>query len=158
MNGKRAGAAPDAEDGARGTRILIFEDDLGYAESLAVLLRQAGYELVIANHFSTALQALADAHPPDLLITDIVMPPGQVNGLAMARMARMKRRAIRVLYMTGYDISCAESEAFGPILRKPVTNDQVLAQVGRCTLLRLGFGSRARELQRCANGPRFMAL
>ncbi len=131
MNGERAGTASNAEDGAGGTRILIFEDDPGYAEALGALLRRAGYELVIATHFSTALQALGDARPPDLLIADIVMPPGQVNGLAMARMARMKRRGIRVLYMTGYDISRAESEAFGPILRKPVTDEQMLAQVDR---------------------------
>ena len=118
-------------DAAHASRILIFDDDPGYAEALGSLLRQAGYDPVIATHFTTALRALASARPLDMLITDIVMPPGQVNGLAMARMARMKRRGIRVLYVTGYDLPGADREAFGPVLRKPVADDLMLFQVQR---------------------------
>lgn len=117
------------EAAPRASRILIFEDDPGYAEALGALLREAGYEPVVATHFTTALQALASARPPDLLITDIVMPPGQVNGLALARMARMKRPGIQVMYVTAYDIPQANQEAFGPVLRKPVPDEIILSQV-----------------------------
>ena len=115
----------------RTQRILIFEDDSGYAEALGSLLRHAGYEPLVATHFTSALEALANPQPPDLLITDIVMPPGQVNGLAMARMARMKRRGIRVLYVTGYDLPGTDREAFGPVLRKPIADNVMLSHVQR---------------------------
>ncbi|HEY2616578.1 MAG TPA: hybrid sensor histidine kinase/response regulator, partial [Acetobacteraceae bacterium] len=68
--------------------------------------------------------------PVDLLLTDIVMP-GSVNGIALSRMARLRRRDLKVMYLTGYNIPGVEREALGPILRKPVDNDVLLDEIGR---------------------------
>ena len=114
----------------RAPHILIYEDDPNYAYALSALLRQAGYEATVATHFTAALSELESASPPDLLIADIVVPEGEVNGLAMARMARMKRRTIKVLYVTAYDLTKEiELEAVGPILKKPVADERLFAEV-----------------------------
>lgn len=116
----------------RAPRILIYEDDPSYAYALSVLLRQAGYEATVATHFATALGELESTDPPDVLIAEIVVPTGEVNGLAMARMARMKNRKIKVLYVTAYDLTAEiKLEAVGPILQKPVANDELIAEVRR---------------------------
>jgi CheY-like chemotaxis protein len=46
---------------------------------------------LLAPDHRLALQILESSQPLDLLITDVVMP-GHVNGFALARMARMRRR------------------------------------------------------------------
>jgi len=115
----------------RAALVLVFEDNEALAYSLAAILRSAGFEGEVATHFWVALAALEGSNPPDLLVTDIVMPAGEVNGMAMARMARMKRPAIKILYVTGYNLQEAEREALGPILRKPVSEIELLSAVHR---------------------------
>ena len=50
--------------------------------------------------------------------------PDSVNGIALSRMARLRRRDLKVIYITGYSIPGVEREALGPILRKPVDNQR----------------------------------
>ena len=114
---------------ARG-RILVFEDDEIYSDTLGKVLRGAGFDVTVTTHFHPALQAL-DADPSiGLLVADIVVSSG-VNGVALSRMARMRRREIKVIYLTGYDLPGVEREALGPILRKPVTEETLIAEVQR---------------------------
>jgi DNA-binding NtrC family response regulator len=111
-------------------RILVFDDDIDYGQTLAAVLRQAGFHVIVASHFHPALEALERDPPIDLLLADIVVPAG-VNGVALSRMARMRRRSIKIIYLTGYDLPGAETEALGPILRKPVPHDLLIAEVRR---------------------------
>jgi hypothetical protein len=60
--------------------------------------------------------------------------PDRVNGMALTRMARMRRRDIRVIYLSGYDIPGLEREAHGTLLRKPVGDDLLLAEIARTLL------------------------
>jgi hypothetical protein len=46
-------------------------------------------------------------------------------------MARLRRRELKVIYLTGYSIPGADREAMGPILRKPVDNQELLEEIGR---------------------------
>jgi CheY-like chemotaxis protein len=55
--------------------------------------------------------------------------PDRVNGLALARMARLRRPGLGVIYLTAYDIPGADEEALGQILRKPFDSDQLLRAV-----------------------------
>jgi CheY-like chemotaxis protein len=57
--------------------------------------------------------------------------PDSVNGIALSRMARLRRRNLRVVYLTGYDIPGADREALGPILRKPVDEQALINEVER---------------------------
>lgn len=115
--------------GTREPRILVFDDDEGSAYAVAAMLRSAGYHVDIATHFSPALQVIEGSTPPDLLVADIVVPPGQVHGFALARMAHMKRPDLKVIFLTGYETPTIEQGALGPILRKPVSEELLLATV-----------------------------
>jgi CheY-like chemotaxis protein len=108
--------------------ILFVEDDEASRTTFAAVLQRAGYIVHLAPDFRLALQLLEGDQPIDLLLTDIVMPD-RVNGLALARMARLRRPQIKILYMTGYDIPGLEGEALGPILRKPFEDEALLNAV-----------------------------
>ncbi len=62
---------PDANLSAR--RILIVDDNTDAADSLAILLRLSGHEVITAYEGQTAL-ALAGIEAPDVVICDISMP------------------------------------------------------------------------------------
>jgi CheY-like chemotaxis protein len=108
--------------------ILLVEDDEAARTAYCQMLRRGGYDVTAAMDFRLALDTLESDQPLDLLLVDIVMP-GSVNGLALSRMARMRRQGLKVIYMTGFSIPGAEREALGPILRKPVDEPELLAEV-----------------------------
>jgi CheY-like chemotaxis protein len=110
--------------------ILVVEDDKAFGETIGQILRRAGFGVSIATEFRTALEILEAAGPVDLLLTDIVMP-GSVNGIALSRMARLRRRDLKVVYLTGYNVPGVETEASGPILRKPIDDALLVSEIER---------------------------
>ena len=55
--------------------------------------------------------------------------PDRVHGFALARMARMRRRSLGVIYITGYDVPT--TEAVGTVLRKPISAEKLVDEVRR---------------------------
>lgn len=106
-------------------RILLVDDDGAWRYAISRELAEAGYEVVTASDFSQALDQIGPAKF-DLLVTDIVMPKG-MNGFALARMARLRQRDLKVIYITAYDVPM--HEAIGPVLRKPLEDGKLLAEV-----------------------------
>jgi CheY-like chemotaxis protein len=109
-------------------RILFVDDDQVWGEAAAAELRRNGYEVCLAPDYRLALTELDSGRPIDLLITDIVMPKN-VNGVALSRMARMRRHDLKIMYVSAYDIPGADEEALGPILRKPIAIDRLASEV-----------------------------
>ena len=60
------------------SRILVVDDDAAIRTVVAQALRRAGHEVTTADTLAAADRALAAA-PPDVLVTDVVLPDG--NGL-----------------------------------------------------------------------------
>lgn len=108
--------------------ILVVEDDATFGEALRQMLCREGYGVTLTTGFQGALEIIEADQPLDLLLVDIVMPDG-VNGIALSRMARLRRRDLKVLYMTGYHIPGVEREALGPILQKPVDDQMLIAEI-----------------------------
>jgi DNA-binding response OmpR family regulator len=106
-------------------RILILEDDVSFSYSASKALESAGFDVVVAHDYLTALQAMEDG-TIELLLADVVLGNG-VNGLALARMARMRHQDLRVLLMTGYDLPA--DEAFGVPLHKPLKEEDLIKAV-----------------------------
>lgn len=104
--------------------ILLVDDDEPFREATASILRAAGFEVRLAPDYRLALEVLESDQPVDVLLVDIVMPNG-VNGLALARMAQLRRPGISIIYISGYDIPGLEAEALGPIIAKPVDYDRL---------------------------------
>jgi len=108
--------------------ILFVEDDEVFRDSLAAVLRGAGYEVTAVPDYRLALETLEAGTAIDLMLADIVMPQ-RVNGLALGRMARLRRSDIKIVYITGYDIPGLDGEALGPIIRKPVNEEELLVEI-----------------------------
>lgn len=109
-----------------GPRILFVEDDPQFLYVHERALRDAGCEVYVAQDYFSALRVLDSDSPLDVLLTDVVMPKG-INGFALARMARMRRRDLKVMFITGFDLP--QDEVLGPILRKPVSSDRLVQAV-----------------------------
>jgi CheY-like chemotaxis protein len=119
-----------AGEAAAKNHVLLVDDDEPFREAMASLLRGAGYHVWLAPNHRLALEILESDKPVDVSVVDIVMPDS-VNGLALARMARLRRPHIGIVYLTGYDIPGFETAALGPIVRKPVDDDRLLDAVAR---------------------------
>jgi CheY-like chemotaxis protein len=108
--------------------ILLVDDDEAFRYATTKILESAGFTVSAAPDHREALEVLEGRSPVDLLVTDVIFP-GQVHGLALARMARMRRPGIKTLYLTGFDVPETEAEALGKVLRKPISNEQLISEV-----------------------------
>src|SRR5579864_3654163 len=106
--------------------ILLVDDEEGFRYAATKALQNAGYTVTAASDFRQALDLLDSDAPIDLLLTDIVMPE-RIHGFALARMARMRRTGLKVLYLTAFDVPTGE--AAGKVLRKPLSNEQLIDEV-----------------------------
>jgi CheY-like chemotaxis protein len=68
--------------------VLVVDDSIDCAESLAELLRMYGHTARVAFDGEAALQSVAD-DPPDVVFLDILMPPGP-DGCEVARRVRVQ--------------------------------------------------------------------
>ncbi|MDT9701653.1 response regulator transcription factor [Streptomyces sp. P17] len=72
-------------------------------EGLIGLLGRCGHEVVAAVGDATALVAAVEEHEPDIVVTDVRMPPGfQDEGLHAAVRLRETRPALPVLVLSQY--------------------------------------------------------
>jgi CheY-like chemotaxis protein len=109
----------------------VVEDDEASRYAVAKSLETAGYRVLSFADHNGALDAIDAGGPADVLVTDIVMP-GHANGFALARMAKLRRPTLNVLYITAYyqDLPVAELQAaLGPILPKPFSPEGLVSAV-----------------------------
>ena len=82
-------------------RVVIGEDEALLRQGLALLLRQDGFDVVEVAPDAVALEEAVRAHDPDLVITDIRMPPSYTDeGLAAAVRIRSERPAMPVVVLS----------------------------------------------------------
>jgi PAS domain S-box-containing protein len=82
-------------------RILVVEDDELVRQQVTMHLAALGYETVAAKDGIEALEVLQTKHTFDLLFTDILMPRG-LNGVDLAKQARILCPDLPVLFTSGY--------------------------------------------------------
>jgi DNA-binding NarL/FixJ family response regulator len=84
-------------------RVVIGEDEALLREGLVLLLGGAGFDVVGVAGDADTLVALATAEAPDLVITDIRMPPDHAeDGLRAAAAIRAHRPSTSVLVLSQY--------------------------------------------------------
>ncbi len=87
----------------RALRIVLAEDSVLLREGLIGLLQQCGHEVVAAVGDAEALIAEAGKNEPDIVVTDVRMPPDfQDEGLRAAVRLRTERPTLPVLVLSQY--------------------------------------------------------
>ncbi|WP_413811453.1 response regulator [Streptomyces sp. OE57] len=87
----------------RPLRLVLAEDSVLLREGLIGLLGRCGHDVVAAVGDAPALLAAVEEHAPDIVLTDVRMPPGfQDEGLRAAVRLREKRPTLPVLVLSQY--------------------------------------------------------
>ncbi|AUS79768.1 DNA-binding response regulator [Actinoalloteichus sp. AHMU CJ021] len=98
----------------RPVRIVLAEDSLLIREGLTGLLTRLGHEVVAAVENVEGLVSAVAAHRPDLVVTDVRMPPGfSDEGLRAAVSLRRDHPELAVLVLSQYVATAYTVELFG---------------------------------------------
>jgi len=130
-----------APDALRGSHILVVDDDPDIRALANQALSQDGHVVVEAPGGREAL-AMIDAHPPDLLVLDLLMPdPGGLEVLRILR-SRPATATLPVVVLTALDDEATTRAGFElgatDYLTKPFSIPQLAARVRAC-LTRAGL-------------------
>lgn len=113
--------------------ILIIDDELNILIMLKKMLTRSGYKVNIASDGKEGL-GLFKAEPPDLVITDIIMP--EKEGLETIREMKMNRPDLKIIAMSGGGKISADSyldvaAMFGAdkVIEKPFSQRDMLSLV-----------------------------
>jgi DNA-binding response OmpR family regulator len=114
--------------------ILIVQDDFLAAERLRLLLVKAGHSVVGVAGRSRGAIDLAKQHRSDLAIVDMMLEI-DVDGVHTAT-ELAQRHGVKILITTGFPDSIVQAEGVPDlacaIVKKPYTDDEILAAVARC--------------------------
>jgi DNA-binding response OmpR family regulator len=113
--------------------VLFVEDEDLIREMTADELKEAGYELVVAENGDEALEALDnDADPFCALVTDVNLGEG-ADGWEVGKRARELDGELPVIYMSGASAHEWHSKGVpdSVLLNKPFTPSQLIAAIGR---------------------------
>jgi two-component system response regulator SaeR len=106
--------------------ILVVDDEWAIRDVVAQLLKEEGYRVVTAHNGFEAMD-LIDEEPPDLVVSDVMMPVidgGHLAGIISAR------TGVPVIGMTALDLLRREADAnFWTVLYKPFNLGQLLQAV-----------------------------
>jgi two-component system, cell cycle sensor histidine kinase and response regulator CckA len=113
--------------------ILLVEDEDPVRALAERVLTSSGYTVIATSRSSEAMEVISDpTRPIDLLVTDMMLPRGMQGG-ELAQAARLVRKDLRVLYMSGYS---RDSTIHGALLsegvrflQKPYTPSMLVEQV-----------------------------
>ena len=114
--------------------ILIVDDEPSVRDVMATILMDAGYVVETAADGHIALEIIGAA-PPDLIITDVMMP--HLDGWALLERARERNPTLPVILMSAGD--SIRARRMRPIpdhaafLAKPFAIEELLAHVVRLT-------------------------
>ncbi|HYD57522.1 MAG TPA: response regulator [Burkholderiales bacterium] len=141
-------AAPRKERPVGCQRVLVVDDNVDAAESIAVLLRMEGHEVKTVGDARQALEC-CEVFAPGAIVLDIGLPG--MDGYALAKALRAIPAARDALYiaLTGYgqkdDRAAAEAAGFHHHFIKPADPRAVHAvitqQGGDAGVSRIGLGS-----------------
>lgn len=124
-------------------RVLIVDDDPAVLRLLRVILEKEGYSVSEASDGRAALQKI-EADPPDVVITDWMMEPG--NGIELCRAIRCGSYANYIYVIMLTSLSGSDNAVQGldagadDFLCKPIDRETLLA--------RLRAGTRLIDLER----------
>ncbi len=116
----------------RGTRVMIIDDSRTVTAALSHMLRQNGYETVIAEDAESALEQVVES-PPELIFLDIVLP-GMSGFTALRKLRRLSATAETPIIMISGNPQAVEQFYLKKIgaddfMKKPFGRVEVFARI-----------------------------
>lgn len=106
--------------------LLLVDDDPQVRPVTAALLRDIGYTVVEAESAAVAV-AMAELHPIDLLLTDVIMPEG--DGPSLVKRLRARRPTLAAIYLTGFAGERPLNDA--PVIMKPFSVEELGREISK---------------------------
>jgi PAS domain S-box-containing protein len=124
-------------DAAPPLRVLVVDDDDLVRETMCGVLEDRGFSVVGAASGAEALALLAEGEPPDVLVSDLVMP--EMDGLSLVNAARQRWPHMPAILVTGYaDRGVTGTDGVCSVLRKPLTGKDLADAIARAKSERPG--------------------
>jgi CheY-like chemotaxis protein len=114
----------------RRAMVLLVDDDNDVRAAAAGMLRYAGHDVIEAANGREALDCLGqEGDRIELMIVDFVMPG--MNGIEVARRARLSRPRLPILFVTGFANTAALAAQTNSdlILLKPFRTTELVAKI-----------------------------
>ncbi len=109
---------------------MVVEDNDLSREELALTLRKAGYEVISVHHGREALDYLEVGPSPDLILLDMLMPV--LDGWHFLQKSPHPSAPIIITTSTILTREWATAHGCAGFLRKPISTEELLAEVHRC--------------------------
>jgi DNA-binding NtrC family response regulator len=110
--------------------VLLMEDEMSLAKGLAMVMREEGYDVDLANTGRGALEKFQKSDF-DLLVADLRLP--DIDGMDVVEQVRGKKPKTNVVIITGYPSVSSAVQAVkmgvSDYLRKPFTEDEFMTAV-----------------------------
>ena len=78
--------------------ILVVDDEVEVGEAIRRVLTQAGFVVTVVSSADAALRVI-DESPPDIVVTDVIMP--KIHGLELVKILRARYPRVRVIAISG---------------------------------------------------------
>ena len=132
-------APSDTSAGFARRRILVMDDEELIRELLRELLTTFGHEVESAAEGGEAVDlygaALHAGKPFDLVIVDLLVPPGGMNGMETIRALRALNPGVRAIVASGYlqnpVLTNYREHGFVGMVTKPYSVSELLREVQR---------------------------
>ncbi len=115
------------------SRVFVVDDEKAVAETLATILRTEGFDVTTFYDGLPALEAAIE-YPPDMVVTDVVMPG--LDGLGLASMLKEHCPMCRVILISGQaHMLNVVAKNYGDhvpqltLLEKPIHPSELISQV-----------------------------
>jgi len=129
-----------------GATILVIDDEPSVLKITGRILEAAGFRVHLAPDGESGLASVAREGPPDLVLTDLIMPG--IGGAAVARRLARDWPDLPILFVSGFSTDefrrewGADSKRF--LLQKPFTADELSRRVASVLLSAGAKGKPAR--------------
>ncbi|WHZ13425.1 MAG: sigma-54 dependent DNA-binding response regulator [Nitrospira sp.] len=118
--------------------LLIVEDEERMRRLFELVLKPAGYELLLARSGVEAIRLIQDHGSFDMIITDLQL--GSLSGMDVLEAARQQLPDVPVLIVTGYGTVKSAVEAMQKgaydYISKPIDNEELKIVIGRALQVR----------------------